>query len=54
MLFVQMGVKAAFDVGDFNKLTKTNKMKISGIKHKAIVEVTTQGTVGVAATGKKS
>lgn len=47
-----MGVKAAFDVGEFDKLTRQNKMKISGIKHKAVIEVTKQGTTGVAATGK--
>ena len=46
-----MGVKAAFNVGEFNKLTKYDKMKVSDIKHKALIEVTREGTIGVAATG---
>ena len=46
-----MGVKAAFNVGEFNKLTRYDKMKVSDIKHKALIEVTREGTIGVAATG---
>ena len=49
--FLQMGVKAAFDTGEFDKLTKKSKMRVSGIKHKAVIEVTKEGTTGVAATG---
>ena len=48
---LQMGVKDAFNVGDFDKLTKKEKMKVSAIKHKAVIEVTKEGTTGVAATG---
>jgi serpin B len=47
----KMGVKAAFNVGEFNKLTRYDKMKVSDIKHKALIEVTREGTIGVAATG---
>ena len=47
-----MGVKEAFNVGEFNKLTKKQNMKISDIKHKAKIEITREGTTGVAATGK--
>ena len=46
-----MGVKDAFNVGDFDKLTKKEKMKVNAIKHKAVIEVTKEGTTGVAATG---
>ena len=47
-----MGVKDAFDIGDFDKLTKKEKLKVNAIKHKAVIEVTKEGTTGVAATGK--
>jgi serpin B len=46
-----MGVKSAFDYGDFGKLSKINKMKVTAIKHRAVIEVTKEGTIGVAATG---
>jgi len=47
----KMGVKDAFNIGDFDKLTKKEKLKVNAIKHKAVIEVTKEGTTGVAATG---
>ena len=47
-----MGVSAAFEVGEFDKISTKNNLKISGIKHKSVIEVTLEGTTGVAATGK--
>ena len=47
-----MGVNDAFDVGDFGYLTKETSLRVSGVKHKSIVEVNMQGTEGAAATGK--
>ena len=47
-----MGIKAAFETGEFDKLTKEKLMRVSDIKHKAVIEVTREGTTGVAATGK--
>ena len=51
-MILQMGVKAAFDTGQFNKLTKRNNLRVSGIKHKMTIEVTKEGTEGVEAPGK--
>ena len=47
-----MGVTDAFDVGDFGYLAKQTPLRVSGVKHKSIVEVNIQGTEGAAATGK--
>ena len=47
-----MGVNAAFEIGEFAKISPEVKLKVSEIKHKAVVEVTKEGTTGVAATGK--
>ena len=47
-----MGVNDAFDVGDFGYLAKETLLRVSGVKHKSIVEVNMQGTEGAAATGK--
>jgi len=46
-----MGVTDAFDVGDFGYLAKQTPLRVSGVKHKSIVEVNIQGTEGAAATG---
>ena len=46
-----MGVESAFDVGEFGYLSKEVPLKVSGVKHKATVEVTVDGTEGAAATG---
>ena len=47
-----MGVSAAFEVGEFDKIVTDGNLKVSGIKHKSVIEVTKDGTTGVAATGK--
>ena len=47
-----MGVNDAFDIGDFAYLAKETSLRVSGVKHKSIVEVNMQGTEGAAATGK--
>lgn len=47
-----MGVIDAFDVGDFGYLAEDTALRVSGVKHKSIVEVNMQGTEGAAATGK--
>ena len=46
-----MGVKGAFDAGEFGHLAEGVPLKVSGVKHKATVEVTVKGTEGAAATG---
>ena len=48
-----MGVKDAFDAGDFGYMAEGLPLRVSGVKHKATVEVTVQGTEGAAATGSK-
>merc|ERR1712226_141685 len=47
----EMGVIDAFDAGDFGHMAKGVPLKVSGVKHKATVEVTVEGTEGAAATG---
>ena len=47
-----MGVNDAFDVGDFGYMAKETSLRVSGVKHKSMVEVNMQGTDGAAATGK--
>ena len=46
-----MGLNAAFDIGEFGQLSTDVDLKVTGIKHKATVEVTFDGTEGAAATG---
>ena len=48
-----MGVKDAFDAGDFGYMAEGLPLRVSGVKHKATVEVTVQGTEGAAATGSQ-
>jgi serine protease inhibitor len=45
-----MGVTAIFDIGEFSRLSST-PLKVSRVKHKAIIEVDREGTVGSASTG---
>ncbi len=45
-----MGLSAAFSSGDFNRMSDS-PLAVSKVKHKAIVDVDRQGTVGAAATG---
>ena len=50
-LLFQLGIKAAFNVGEFGKMSTSQDLRVSSVKHKAVVEVTTDGTEGAAATG---
>merc|ERR1719414_2312075 len=45
-----LGVSAAFGRGDFDKISRDTNLKVTNVKHKAMVEVNTDGTEGAAAT----
>ncbi len=49
-----MGVSAAFDQGEFGRISMdpNDPLTVGEAKHKAVVEVTKEGTVGAAATGE--
>lgn len=47
----KLGVSNAFDDGEFDGISSQVPLKVSGITHVATVEVTTEGTVGAAASG---
>jgi len=46
----KLGITAPFIVGDFDKISKEVKMRVTNVKHKAMVEIDTQGTEATAAT----
>jgi len=46
----EMGIKKAFDQGDFEGIKKNEALTVSDVKHRATIEVTKDGTVGAAAT----
>ena len=46
-----MGLNATFDIGEFGRLSREVDLKVTGVKHKATVDVTVEGTEGAAATG---
>jgi len=46
----KLGIKDAFDKGDFDGIIKDGTLKASNIKHRAAIEVTKEGTVAVAAS----
>lgn len=46
----EMGIKKAFDQGEFEGINKNEPLKVSDVKHRATIEVTKDGTVGAAAT----
>ena len=46
----QLGIDAAFDDGEFNEIIKDGSFKVSQVKHRAMVEVTKDGTEGAAAS----
>ena len=51
--FFQLGVIAAFgNEADFSPISGDVLLKVSAVTHVATVEVTTEGTVGAAASGK--
>ena len=45
-----MGINAAFDDGGFDNIVQDAPIKVNDIKHRALIEVTKDGTVGAAAT----
>ena len=49
-LTFQLGVDAAFDDGEFDQIIKDRSFRVSQIKHRAMVEVTRDGTEGAAAS----
>ena len=44
-----MGIDAAFDDGEFNEIIKDVPLRFSQVKHRAMVEVTKDGTEGADA-----
>jgi len=46
----KLGINAAFDDGGFKGIVKENDFKVSQVKHRAVVEVTKDGTEGAAAS----
>ena len=46
----QLGIDAAFDEGQFEKIRQNSTFKVSQVKHRATVEVTKDGTIGAAAS----
>jgi serine protease inhibitor len=51
----QLGAKTAFgEEADFSSISTKTKLKVSAVSHVATVEVTTEGTVGAAASGQFS
>ena len=45
-----MGIEEIFESGDFDGIIADEPLKVSNIKHRAAIEVTKEGTVGVAAS----
>ena len=45
-----MGINGAFEDGEFDRMSE-EPLVLNGIKHKSIIEVDKEGTVGAAATG---
>ena len=46
----QLGIKQAFEGGEFENILETVPLKVDQISHRALIEVTKDGTVGAAAT----
>merc|ERR1711936_59271 len=46
----KLGVEAAFNSGEFQGIVTDEPLKVSKIKHRAAIEVTKEGTLGVAAS----
>jgi len=45
-----LGIEKAFDAGEFNGIIEDEPLKVSNVKHRAAIEVTKEGTLGVAAS----
>ena len=46
----KLGIVSAFENGDFDTIVADEPIKLSDVKHRAKIEVTTDGTSGAAAT----
>ena len=46
----KLGIVSAFEIGDFDTIVAEEPIKLSDVKHRAKIEVTTDGTSGAAAT----
>ena len=52
-LFIpQLGVEAIFTEGKFDRIIEGLPLTVSDVKHKALLQVDKEGSVGAAATGK--
>lgn len=48
----KLGVRAAFDRGQFDKIAANVPLKLGSVSHAASIDVTLDGTLGAAASGK--
>ena len=48
-----MGINAAFEEGGFGKIS-SESLRLDSVKHKAVIEVTYQGTEAAAATAAQA
>ncbi len=51
-VFLQLGISRAFTDGEFGNIASNLTLKVSSVSHVASIDVTLDGTVGAAATGK--
>jgi hypothetical protein len=51
--FLQLGIASAFSDGDFGNIAKDVALRVSSVNHVAKIDVTLEGTVGAAASGKR-
>merc|ERR1712193_158130 len=46
----ELGIEEVFTSGEFNEMIADENLKVSNVKHRAAIEVTKEGTLGVAAS----
>merc|ERR1712241_130711 len=46
----ELGIQEVFTSGEFNEMIADENLKVSNVKHRAAIEVTKEGTLGVAAS----
>jgi len=46
----KLGIEEVFNSGEFDGIVKDEPLKVSNVKHRAAIEVTKEGTLGVAAS----
>jgi len=46
----KLGIEEVFNEGEFDGIVKDEPLKVSNVKHRAAIEVTKEGTLGVAAS----